>query len=83
MPNHIHRSKKLSRKLFCLSTIVSKVKKELSVSLLGSDEEALTSLFSVLQFFACLLIIFGAEIAAGVFGFINKEQVQHLSDSFF
>lgn len=31
---------------------------------------------SVLQFFACLLIIFGAEIAAGVFGFINKEQVR-------
>ncbi|XP_042337213.1 tetraspanin-2-like, partial [Plectropomus leopardus] len=26
-------------------------------------------------FFACLLIIFGAEIAAGVFGFINKEQI--------
>ncbi|KAK7916454.1 hypothetical protein WMY93_012215 [Mugilogobius chulae] len=27
------------------------------------------------SFFACLLIIFGAEIAAGVFGFINKEQI--------
>ena len=37
------------------------------------------SLSSALQFFACLLIIFGAEIAAGVFGFINKEQVQHSS----
>lgn len=30
------------------------------------------------QFFACLLIIFGAEIVAGVFGFINKEQVSYL-----
>lgn len=29
----------------------------------------------ILQFFACLLIIFGAEITAGVFGFMNKEQV--------
>lgn len=29
------------------------------------------------QFFACLLIIFGAEIVAGVFGFINKEQVYY------
>lgn len=27
------------------------------------------------QFFACLLIIFGAEVAAGVFGFLNKDKV--------
>ncbi|XP_029358743.1 tetraspanin-2a [Echeneis naucrates] len=27
------------------------------------------------SFFACLMIIFGAEIAAGVFGFINKEKI--------
>ncbi|KAM4613118.1 tetraspanin-2a isoform 2-T2 [Polymixia lowei] len=27
------------------------------------------------SFFACLLIIFAAEVAAGVFGFINKEQI--------
>lgn len=27
------------------------------------------------SFFACLLIIFGAEIAAGVFGFLNKDQI--------
>ncbi|XP_051931246.1 tetraspanin-2a [Hippocampus zosterae] len=27
------------------------------------------------SFFACLLIIFAAEIAGGVFGFINKEQI--------
>ncbi|XP_068614529.1 tetraspanin-2-like [Brachionichthys hirsutus] len=27
------------------------------------------------SFFACLVIIFAAEIAAGVFGFINKEQI--------
>ncbi|KAI4888771.1 hypothetical protein NFI96_001915 [Prochilodus magdalenae] len=26
-------------------------------------------------FFACLLIIFGAEVAAGVFGFLNKEKI--------
>ncbi|KAG8007605.1 CD81 protein [Nibea albiflora] len=29
----------------------------------------------LVSFFACLLIIFGAEIAAGVFGFINKAQI--------
>lgn len=46
----------------------------------NSLKEIMTgSLSSALQFFACLLIIFGAEIAAGVFGFINKEQVQHSS----
>ncbi|CAL8340302.1 unnamed protein product [Lota lota] len=27
------------------------------------------------SFFACLLIIFGAEVVAGVFGFLNKEQI--------
>ncbi|XP_054640753.1 tetraspanin-2a [Dunckerocampus dactyliophorus] len=27
------------------------------------------------SFFACLLIVFAAEIAAGVFGFINKQQI--------
>uniref|UniRef100_A0A8C3G1W2 Tetraspanin 2b n=1 Tax=Cyclopterus lumpus TaxID=8103 RepID=A0A8C3G1W2_CYCLU len=27
------------------------------------------------SFFACLLIIFGAEVAAGVFGFLNKDKV--------
>ncbi|KAL1020515.1 hypothetical protein UPYG_G00001060 [Umbra pygmaea] len=27
------------------------------------------------SFFACLLIIFGAEVAAGVFGFINKDKI--------
>ncbi|XP_029911955.1 CD9 antigen-like [Myripristis murdjan] len=27
------------------------------------------------SFFACLLIIFGAEVAAGVFGFLNKEKI--------
>ncbi|XP_042582412.1 CD81 protein-like isoform X2 [Cyprinus carpio] len=26
-------------------------------------------------FFACLLIIFGAEVAAGVFGFLNKDKI--------
>lgn len=30
------------------------------------------------QFFACLLIIFGAEVAAGVFGFLNKDKVHLL-----
>lgn len=35
------------------------------------------NIFCFLQFFACLLIIFGAEIVAGVFGFINKEQVHY------
>lgn len=27
------------------------------------------------SFFACLVIIFGAEIAAGVFGFLNKDKI--------
>ncbi|KAJ7998731.1 hypothetical protein DPEC_G00207920 [Dallia pectoralis] len=27
------------------------------------------------SFFACLLVIFGAEVAAGVFGFMNKETI--------
>ncbi|KAM7404800.1 hypothetical protein PAMP_012112 [Pampus punctatissimus] len=27
------------------------------------------------SFFACLLIIFGAEVAAGVFGFLNKDKL--------
>ncbi|XP_073708753.1 tetraspanin-2a [Garra rufa] len=27
------------------------------------------------SFFACLLVIFGAEVAAGVFGFLNKDKV--------
>ncbi|KAJ8370357.1 hypothetical protein SKAU_G00103850 [Synaphobranchus kaupii] len=27
------------------------------------------------SFFACLLVIFGAEVAAGVFGFLNKEKI--------
>uniref|UniRef100_A0A8C6L332 Tetraspanin 2b n=1 Tax=Nothobranchius furzeri TaxID=105023 RepID=A0A8C6L332_NOTFU len=27
------------------------------------------------SFFACLLIIFGSEVAAGVFGFLNKDKV--------
>lgn len=35
----------------------------------------IASSLSFLQFFACLLIIFGAEITAGVFGFLNREQV--------
>ncbi|XP_061526046.1 tetraspanin-2-like isoform X1 [Phycodurus eques] len=30
---------------------------------------------NLLQFFACLLIIFGAEVAAGVFGFLNKDKI--------
>uniref|UniRef100_A0A8C2HJ18 Tetraspanin 2a n=1 Tax=Cyprinus carpio TaxID=7962 RepID=A0A8C2HJ18_CYPCA len=32
-------------------------------------------------FFACLLIIFGAEVAAGVFGFLNKDKVLSTSSS--
>eukprot|EP00066_Takifugu_rubripes_P007506 XP_003973125.1 PREDICTED: tetraspanin-2 [Takifugu rubripes] len=35
------------------------------------------------SFFACLLIIFGAEIVAGVFGFINKEQIVEDVQSFY
>ncbi|XP_019900014.2 tetraspanin-2a isoform X2 [Esox lucius] len=27
------------------------------------------------SFFACLIVIFGAEVAAGVFGFMNKEKI--------
>uniref|UniRef100_H3BZK3 Tetraspanin n=1 Tax=Tetraodon nigroviridis TaxID=99883 RepID=H3BZK3_TETNG len=35
------------------------------------------------SFFACLLIIFGAEIVAGVFGFLNKEQIVEDVQSFY
>ncbi|XP_008278431.1 tetraspanin-2a [Stegastes partitus] len=35
------------------------------------------------SFFACLLIIFGAEITAGVFGFINKEQIAEEVQKFY
>lgn len=38
--------------------------------------------FGFFQFFACLLIIFGAEVAAGVFGFLNKDKVDLLYYSF-
>lgn len=34
------------------------------------------------QFFACLLIIFGSEVAAGVFAFLNKDKVHLFEDSF-
>ncbi|KAM9752497.1 tetraspanin-2-like isoform 1-T1 [Menidia menidia] len=27
------------------------------------------------SFFACLLVIFGSEVAAGVFGFLNKDKI--------
>ncbi|TRY94927.1 hypothetical protein DNTS_023658, partial [Danionella cerebrum] len=29
----------------------------------------------VMLFFACLLVIFGSEVAAGVFGFLNKDKI--------
>lgn len=35
------------------------------------------------SFFACLLIIFGAEVAAGVFGFLNKEQIVEEVEKFY
>lgn len=35
------------------------------------------------SFFACLLIIFGAEITAGVFGFINKEKISEEVQKFY
>lgn len=35
------------------------------------------------SFFACLLIIFGAEITAGVFGFMNKEQIAEEVQKFY
>uniref|UniRef100_A0A3P9MBW4 Tetraspanin 2b n=2 Tax=Oryzias latipes TaxID=8090 RepID=A0A3P9MBW4_ORYLA len=35
------------------------------------------------SFFACLLIIFGAEITAGVFGFLNKEQISEEVQNFY
>lgn len=35
------------------------------------------------SFFACLLIIFGAEITAGVFGFLNKEQIAEEVQKFY
>ncbi|KAF6733833.1 CD81 protein [Oryzias melastigma] len=35
------------------------------------------------SFFACLLIIFGAEITAGVFGFLNKEVISEEVQNFY
>lgn len=35
------------------------------------------------SFFACLLIIFGAEVAAGVFGFLNKDKIIEDVQSFY
>ncbi|KAJ8265778.1 hypothetical protein COCON_G00148770 [Conger conger] len=35
------------------------------------------------SFFACLLVIFGAEVAAGVFGFLNKEKIIEEVQSFY
>lgn len=35
------------------------------------------------SFFACLLIIFGAEITAGVFGFLNKEKISEEVQKFY
>ncbi|XP_037535388.1 tetraspanin-2a [Nematolebias whitei] len=35
------------------------------------------------SFFACLLIIFGAEITAGVFGFMNREQITEEVQKFY
>ncbi|XP_064156212.1 CD9 antigen [Anguilla rostrata] len=35
------------------------------------------------SFFACLLVIFGAEIAAGVFGFLNKDKIIEEVHSFY
>lgn len=34
-------------------------------------------------FFACLVIIFGAEVAAGVFGFLNKDKIIQDVQSFY
>ncbi|XP_069547165.1 tetraspanin-2a [Brachyistius frenatus] len=35
------------------------------------------------SFFACLVIVFGAEITAGVFGFLNKEQIAEEVQKFY
>ncbi|XP_076123726.1 tetraspanin-2a [Alosa pseudoharengus] len=34
-------------------------------------------------FFACLMIIFGAEVAAGVFGFLNKDTIINEVEGFY
>ncbi|MFT7814098.1 tetraspanin-2 isoform X1 [Arapaima gigas] len=35
------------------------------------------------SFFTCLLVIFGAEVAAGVFGFLNKDKIIEEVQSFY
>ncbi|KAL4622460.1 tetraspanin-2 isoform X1 [Arapaima gigas] len=40
-------------------------------------------LTSSLFFFTCLLVIFGAEVAAGVFGFLNKDKIIEEVQSFY
>lgn len=56
---------------------------------LGPGKPALTLSFSALppgpvlpsQFFTCLVILFACEVAAGIWGFVNKDQVSlHLRD---
>ncbi|XP_062400335.1 tetraspanin-2-like [Sardina pilchardus] len=34
-------------------------------------------------FFACLMVIFGAEVAAGVFGFLNREKIINEVNDFY
>uniref|UniRef100_A0A3P9MZ03 Tetraspanin 2b n=1 Tax=Poecilia reticulata TaxID=8081 RepID=A0A3P9MZ03_POERE len=41
----------------------------------GAVRESQCLIFLFFQFFTCLLIIFGAEVAAGVFGFLNKDKI--------
>ena len=37
--------------------------------------------FVFLQFFACLVILFACEVAAGIFGFMHKDSVRTHTNS--
>lgn len=37
---------------------------------------------SVLQFFGCLVILFACEVAAGIWGFMNRETVSSTKSTF-
>lgn len=59
----------------CITAQIPNAKDKSSIKDNDEDVFGIIDVSSAPQFFACLLIIFGAEIAAGVFGFLNKEQV--------
>ncbi|XP_061760472.1 tetraspanin-2 isoform X1 [Nerophis ophidion] len=59
----------------CLLASVSPNRTSDLKSINSKNCDGQSSSMDLFQFFACLLIIFGAEVAAGVFGFLNKDKI--------